>query len=98
VKVLCEMMVRQLKTQNTIDLIEQNQTGGRGGIRTHGSLATTPDFESGAFNHSATLPTVVTSYADIVCLVFYPRQVHSSAIAIRSEPGYFSMRKPGLWY
>ena len=30
--------------------------GGRGGIRTHGSLATTPDFESGAFNHSATLP------------------------------------------
>jgi hypothetical protein len=33
VKVLCEMMVRQLKTQNTIDLIEQNQTGGRGGIR-----------------------------------------------------------------
>ena len=32
--------------------------GGRGGIRTHGSLATTPDFESGAFNHSATLPTV----------------------------------------
>lgn len=31
--------------------------GGRGGIRTPGSLATTPDFESGAFNHSATLPT-----------------------------------------
>ncbi len=30
--------------------------GGRGGIRTHGSLATTSDFESGAFNHSATLP------------------------------------------
>ena len=31
--------------------------GGRGGIRTHGSLATTSDFESDAFNHSATLPT-----------------------------------------
>ena len=30
--------------------------GGRGGIRTHGRLAPTPDFESGAFNHSATLP------------------------------------------
>ena len=30
--------------------------GGRGGIRTPDSLATTPDFESGAFNHSATLP------------------------------------------
>src|ERR1700733_1203574 len=32
--------------------------GGRGGIRTHGSLATTSDFESDAFNHSATLPAV----------------------------------------
>src|SRR3984885_14968926 len=30
--------------------------GGRGGIRTHGRVAPTPDFESGAFNHSATLP------------------------------------------
>jgi hypothetical protein len=37
---------------------QQFYDGGRGGIRTHGSLATTPDFESGAFNHSATLPTV----------------------------------------
>ena len=33
--------------------------GGRGGIRTHGRIAPTPDFESGAFNHSATLPAVV---------------------------------------
>jgi hypothetical protein len=32
--------------------------GGRGGIRTHGSLATTLDFESRAFNHSATLPSI----------------------------------------
>ena len=32
--------------------------GGRGGIRTHGEVTPTPDFESGAFNHSATLPTV----------------------------------------
>ena len=31
--------------------------GGRGGIRTHGSLATTSDFESDALDHSATLPT-----------------------------------------
>jgi hypothetical protein len=30
--------------------------GGRGGIRTHGRVTPTPDFESGAFNHSATLP------------------------------------------
>jgi hypothetical protein len=34
------------------------KTGGRGGIRTHGRVAPTPDFESGAFNHSATLPAV----------------------------------------
>ena len=30
--------------------------GGEGGIRTHGSVATTPDFESGTFDHSATSP------------------------------------------
>jgi hypothetical protein len=34
----------------------RNRSGGRGGIRTHGRVAPTPDFESGAFNHSATLP------------------------------------------
>ena len=32
--------------------------GGRGGSRTHGRIAPTPDFESGALNHSATLPTI----------------------------------------
>ena len=32
--------------------------GGEGGIRTHGSIATTPDFESGTFDHSATSPGV----------------------------------------
>ena len=30
--------------------------GGEGGIRTHGSIAATPDFESGTFDHSATSP------------------------------------------
>ncbi len=30
--------------------------GGEGGIRTHGKLAPTPDFESGTFDHSATSP------------------------------------------
>ena len=34
--------------------------GGRGGIRTPDTVARTPDFESGAFNHSATLPTILT--------------------------------------
>ena len=32
--------------------------GGEGGIRTHGTLARTPDFESGTFDHSATSPRV----------------------------------------
>ena len=45
-------------------------TGGRGGIRTHGSLATTPDFESGAFNHSATLPLAVISLHKIAIMRF----------------------------
>src|ERR1700684_3305413 len=30
--------------------------GGRGGIRTHGTLAGTPVFKTGALNHSSTLP------------------------------------------
>src|SRR5262249_33676085 len=33
-----------------------NKGGGRGGIRTHGALAGTPVFKTGALNHSATLP------------------------------------------
>ena len=30
--------------------------GGEGGIRTHGTVARTPHFECGAFDHSATSP------------------------------------------
>jgi hypothetical protein len=41
------------KLSNEINII-----GGRGGIRTHGTLAGTPVFKTGALNHSATLPTV----------------------------------------
>jgi hypothetical protein len=32
--------------------------GGEGRIRTDGTFARTPDFESGAFDHSATSPGV----------------------------------------
>ncbi len=35
-------------------------TGGEGGIRTHGDVATTPDFESGTFGHSATSPKLLS--------------------------------------
>src|SRR5258706_16130684 len=37
--------------------------GGRGGIRTPGTVTRTPDFESGAFNHSATLPYACYPFA-----------------------------------
>jgi hypothetical protein len=33
--------------------------GGEGGIRTHGTVTRTPDFESGTFDHSATSPLLV---------------------------------------
>jgi hypothetical protein len=43
-----------------------SKVGGRGGIRTPGTVTRTPDFESGAFNHSATLPTtcIAVTYDD----------------------------------
>ena len=34
----------------------RNDVGGEGGIRTHGTVAHTPHFECGAFDHSATSP------------------------------------------
>ena len=36
---------------------EGAKVGGRGEIRTHGTLAGTPVFKTGALNHSATLPS-----------------------------------------
>src|SRR5258708_32672074 len=36
--------------------VHESVVGGRGGIRTHGTLAGTPVFKTGALNHSATLP------------------------------------------
>ena len=46
------------KHWRNLDFIDDNQVGGRERIRTSGRLTPTPDFESGAFNHSATLPAV----------------------------------------
>lgn len=39
-------------------------SGGKGGIRTHGTENRTPDFESGAFDHSATFPGVSHKVGD----------------------------------
>src|SRR5882724_13323204 len=44
------------------------RTGGRGGIRTHGTLAGTPVFKTGALNRSATLPSWnVSRLAYVMC-------------------------------
>ena len=40
--------------------------GGEGGIRTHGGLAPTPVFKTGAFNRSATSP-YKDNQVDYVC-------------------------------
>src|SRR3981081_1232630 len=42
-------------------------SGGRGGIRTHGTLAGTPVFKTGALNHSATLPNQQSQSLSVAC-------------------------------
>jgi hypothetical protein len=44
-------------------------SGGEGGIRTLGTLARTPDFESGTFDHSATSPDSVVHTILLQCEV-----------------------------
>ena len=56
--------------------------GGEGGIRTHGSVATTPDFESGTFDHSATSPVCRASDSSREIRVFY-----FSRPILRARPG-----------
>ena len=41
-----------------VRLLIKHLIGGGGRIRTHGGLAPTPVFKTGAFNHSATPPKV----------------------------------------
>jgi hypothetical protein len=42
-------------------------TGGKGEIRTHGTPKRTPDFESGAFGHSATFPDPGLAFLACCC-------------------------------
>ena len=56
-------------------------SGGRGGIRTHGGLAPTPVFKTGALNHSATLPD---QYYQYVTDFHFP-----SKVRIGTEPRAF---------
>src|SRR5712691_5476824 len=49
-----------------------SKNGGRERIRTSGRITPTPDFESGAFNHSATLPLESTRL--LICANQTPQQ------------------------
>src|SRR3569832_345403 len=60
--------------------------GGRGGIRTHGTVSRTPVFKTGALNHSATLPKTIRR-----CWQGDPALPHASA-ARRTTPLYGAAR------
>ena len=45
--------------------------GGEGGIRTLGTIASTPDFESGTFDHSATSPFFGCAFLVVVANDYY---------------------------
>ena len=54
-----EMMPKIAETIASDFLVNRQKTyagGGEGGIRTLGTFDSTPDFESGTFDHSATSP------------------------------------------
>ena len=53
-KKIKSLMVKSSATR--VDLKGLCVSGGEGGIRTHGTFDSTPDFESGTFDHSATSP------------------------------------------
>ena len=46
----------QINSQVFVFIVIIFLNGGEGGIRTHGGLAPTPVFETGAIDHSATSP------------------------------------------
>jgi hypothetical protein len=46
----------QVRLQAGLSAVGLAKAGGGGGIRTHGTLSGTPDFESGTIDHSATPP------------------------------------------
>src|SRR5829696_7549772 len=54
-RLIVQRIVRRNSENQYIRMISIG-SGGRGGIRTHGTLAGTPVFKTGALNHSATLP------------------------------------------
>ena len=60
-------------------LLILNGFGGEGGIRTHGTVAHTPHFECGAFDHSATSPLGILLAGQV------PASVGRGALAVRFD-------------
>jgi hypothetical protein len=55
--------------------------GGRGEIRTHDTVSRTPDFESGALNHSATLPHEADqAKANLAYLIWKSKNAHQKGL------------------
>ena len=60
--------------------------GGEGGIRTLGDVTTTPDFESGTFDHSATSPTYTNAAGHCRKFYQYPLSTQlSDAAHVRTQ-------------
>src|SRR4029079_18870908 len=53
-----------------IGLVRTGCLGGEGGIRTPGTLASTPHFECGAIDHSATSPEAVAPNGEVRLVAF----------------------------
>ncbi len=70
-------------------------TGGRGGIRTHGTLAGTPVFKTGALNHSATLPAGFSWGNGLRIASALPPQ-DRPARARQAAPAVLRFRSPAL--
>src|SRR6266481_6811201 len=71
---------RQPKNQSRMREPESRNSkdGGRERIRTSGRITPTPDFESGAFNHSATLPLESTRL--LICANHTPQQAELDSV------------------
>ena len=70
-------------------------SGGEGGIRTHGTASRTPDFKSGAFDHSATSPNFNLLTRDRLKL-YYVELIRPWRLAFTSKSGVLFVSSLGL--
>ena len=67
-------------------------TGGKGGIRTHGTASCTPDFESGSFDHSDTFPGEAELYMAPTVRWKFIRQFRIYPITLELSGNPFNQR------